>query len=216
MNIILTSDHGMAEVGPNKFIFLDDYISADKYTLVDSMVNSFIIPHEGEDQNIYKNLSRAPNLTVFYKKDIPSYWHYANNRRVTPIFVTSNLGYRIVRNKKDKNLEHGDHGYNNSIKEMHPFFIAHGPAFKEGYQSNPFSIVNIYSLMCHLLEITPAPNDGDLTAVSQMLKNDSSNIALLVFALVVAAIVWLIVTCGLIYNHSKRTYQFSKVPDLDA
>ena len=207
----------MSEVDPNKFIYLDDYISAEKYTLVDTGVNSFIIPHEGEDHNIYKNLSQVPNLTVFYKKDIPAYWHYANNRRVTPIFVASNFGYRIIRNITDKNLEHGNHGYNNSIKEMHPFFIAHGPAFKKGYQSNSFSIVNIYSLMCHLLEITPAPNNGDLTAVSQMLKKkDSSTIALLIFGLVVAGFVWVIVTCGLICNHKKRTYHFSRIPDLDA
>ena len=207
----------MAEVNVNNTIFLDDYISADKYTLVDSSVNSFIIPHEGEKENIYQNLSQVPHTTVFYKEDIPAYWHYANNRRVTPIFMTSDLGYRIVKNIASiKEDTHGDHGYNNSIKEMHPFFIAHGPAFKQGYKSKPFSIVHIYSLMCHILDITPAPNDGNFSAVSQMLhETDTSSYVLLVIAVVVATLILIIMMYGLIRNLHKRSNQFSRIENLE-
>ena len=206
----------MGEVDSNRLVYLDDYISSDKYTLVDSGVNSFIIPHQGEEENIYKNLSQAPHMTVFHKKDIPGYWHYANNRRVTPIFVTSDFGYRIVRNVKDKDFERGDHGYNNSIKEMHPFFIAHGPAFKQGYQSKPFSIVDIYSLMCHILDITPAPNDGNFEAVSQMmLQSKPSNYVLFIVAIVVATLILVIMISGLIRNLRKRSYRFSRIRDQD-
>jgi ectonucleotide pyrophosphatase/phosphodiesterase family protein 5 len=206
----------MGEVDSNRLVYLDDYILSDKYTLVDSGVNSFIIPHQGEEENIYKNLSQAPHLTVFHKKDIPVYWHYANNRRVTPIFVTGDFGYRIVRNVKDKDFELGDHGYNNSIKEMHPFFIAHGPAFKQGYQSKPFSIVDIYSLMCHILDITPAPNDGNFEAVSQMmLQSKPSNYVLFIVAIVVATLILVIMISGLIRNLRKRSYRFSRIRDQD-
>jgi predicted AlkP superfamily pyrophosphatase or phosphodiesterase len=217
VNIILTSDHGMAEVASNKIIFLDDYISADKYNLVDSDVNSFIIPHEGEEKNIYQNLTKAPHLTVFYKEDIPAYWHYANNRRVTPIFVTSDLGYRIFKNKGSIKGELGAHGYNNSIKEMHPFFIAHGPAFKQGFQSKPFSIVHIYPLMCYILGITPAPNDGNLSAVSQLLhphESTASSYVLVVIVMAIATLILIIMTYGLVKNHRKRNL-FSRFEDLD-
>ena len=37
---------------------------------------------------------------------------------------------------------------------MHPFFIAHGPAFKQGYVSEPFSSVNVYELVCHLAGVS--------------------------------------------------------------
>ena len=215
VNIILTSDHGMAEVNSTNIIFLDDHISADKYTLVDSDVNSFIIPNKGEGTNIYQNLTKVPHLTVFYKEDIPAYWHYANNRRVTPIFVASDLGYRIFKNKANINVALGDHGYNNSIQEMHPFFIAHGPAFKPGFQSKPFSIVHIYPLMCKILGITPAPNDGNFSAVSQLLhQNDSSTYTLVVIAVLIATLVLIIMTYGLVRN-LKRRNQFSIIDDLD-
>ena len=61
------------------------------------------------------------------------------------------------------------HGYHPSIRKMSPFFIAHGPAFKRGYVSKPINIVDIYPLMCHLLEVPAAPNNGSLDNVKQML-----------------------------------------------
>ena len=215
VNMILTSDHGMADVSPKRYVYLDDYISPDSYTLVDSGINAYIIPHKNETQNIYNNLTKAPHVTVFYKEDIPGYWHYANNRRVTPIFVASDLGYRIIKNATYNNMERGSHGYNNSIKEMHPFFIAYGPAFKQGYQSKPFSIVNIYSLMCHLLDITPRPNDGNLAAVSHLLREESNNVILYIIAMIFSGLILIIMIYGLIANYRKRTYRFSRVPVVD-
>ena len=202
----------------SNIIFLDDYILANTYTLVDSGVNSFIIPHKGEENNIYQNLTKAPHLTAFHKEDIPAYWHYANNRRVTPIFVASDLGYRVFKNKANIDISLGNHGYNNSIKEMHPFFIAHGPAFKQGFQSKPFSIVHIYPLMCKILGITPAPNDGNFSAVSQLLRQPdsvhSSTYTLVVIAMVIATLVLIVMTYGLVRN-LKRRHQFSIIDDLD-
>ena len=63
-----------------------------------------------------------------------------------------------------------NHGYSNKSPDMHPFFLAQGPAFKEGFVSEPFENVNIYSLMCHILGIEPAPNNGSLQAVQHLLK----------------------------------------------
>ena len=52
-----------------------------------------------------------------------------------------------------------------------PFFLPKDrPAFKEGFVSEPFENVNIYSLMCHILGIKSAPNNGSLQAVQHLLK----------------------------------------------
>ena len=48
----------------------------------------------------------------------------------------------------------GTHGYDNSLMKMHPFFIAKGPVFKKDYVSEPFSNVNIYPLICHILKVS--------------------------------------------------------------
>ena len=62
------------------------------------------------------------------------------------------------------------HGYRPDVRNMSPFFIAYGPAFKKGIVSEPFDSVDIYPLMCHILGLTPAPNNGSLDKVKHMLE----------------------------------------------
>ena len=64
----------------------------------------------------------------------------------------------------------GNHGYNNSLQDMHPFFIAMGPGFREGAEVQTFKSVDVYPLMCHLLGLHPAPNNGSLDAVKPLLR----------------------------------------------
>lgn len=54
---------------------------------------------------------------------------------------------------------------------MHPIFIAHGPAFKKNFTTPTFNNVDIYPLMCFILEIIPAVNNGSLANVKQMIVN---------------------------------------------
>ena len=56
---------------------------------------------------------------------------------------------------------------------MHPIFIARGPAFKKNYVAEPFETVNIYSLLCHLLQIDAHQNNGSLDAVKHILSDDN-------------------------------------------
>ena len=56
---------------------------------------------------------------------------------------------------------------------MHPFFIAMGPSFKSDYSVETFNSVDIYPLMCELLGITPAPNNGSLSVVKDLLKDQT-------------------------------------------
>ena len=58
---------------------------------------------------------------------------------------------------------------------MHPIFIGHGPAFKTNYVSSQFRIVDIYELMCHILDVKPAPNNGTFDNVKQVLKFNGAN-----------------------------------------
>jgi hypothetical protein len=53
---------------------------------------------------------------------------------------------------------------------MQATFIAHGEAFKRGFTAEPFENIHVYSLMCQILDLKPAANDGNLDAVRGMLK----------------------------------------------
>lgn len=65
----------------------------------------------------------------------------------------------------------GMHGYDPyKFESMHPFFLAMGPAFKKNYNVKSFNSVDIYPLMCHILDLTPAPNNGSLDNVISLLS----------------------------------------------
>ena len=49
-------------------------------------------------------------------------------------------------------------------------FIARGPAFKHGYVAEPFQNIEVYNVMCRILGLTPAKNDGDIKNVEGMLR----------------------------------------------
>lgn len=68
----------------------------------------------------------------------------------------------------------GGHGYDNELMTMKPIFIARGPAFKSGVTVDPIKSVDIYPLICHLLEIEPASNNGSLARAKTLLKSTNS------------------------------------------
>jgi alkaline phosphatase D len=53
---------------------------------------------------------------------------------------------------------------------MHAIFYAMGPSFKENYTHPTFENVEIYNLVCHILNLQPAENDGKLENVKGLLK----------------------------------------------
>ncbi len=53
---------------------------------------------------------------------------------------------------------------------MWPVFIARGPAFKKGYMpKEAIRHVDLYALMCHLLDIDPNDSDGNLDNIKHIL-----------------------------------------------
>jgi hypothetical protein len=50
-------------------------------------------------------------------------------------------------------------------------FVANGPSFKsDGFVGETFANLDVYSLLCHIIGLTPAPNNGTLTGMQQFLK----------------------------------------------
>ena len=45
---------------------------------------------------VYERLKTIPNLDVFWKNEVPSEYYYRNNRRIAPIVVIAQEGYRLL------------------------------------------------------------------------------------------------------------------------
>lgn len=63
----------------------------------------------------------------------------------------------------------GNHGYDNALAEMHPIFLAHGPAFRKNFTKAAMNSTDLYPLLCHLLNITALPHNGSLDHVQDLL-----------------------------------------------
>ncbi|KAJ8041854.1 Ectonucleotide pyrophosphatase/phosphodiesterase family member 5 [Holothuria leucospilota] len=176
INIIVTSDHGMASTDLSQTIFAVDYLNGTVYPYFTTDNNPVlgIWPYNTSHVDpLYQAMKKAPHISVYKKDEIPKEYHYRNNVRIPPIVAVADEGWmlrNLMVNFSNLNPVKGDHGYNNSLMSMHPFFLVHGPAFHPGSICPPFSSVDVYPLMCHLLGIKPRPNNGTLKIVQQLLK----------------------------------------------
>ncbi|NWX87652.1 ENPP5 phosphodiesterase, partial [Nothoprocta ornata] len=169
INVIITSDHGMSQSSSERLIELDQYVDRELYKVIDYSPAVAILPEEGKLDEVYEALVNAhPNMTVYKKEQIPNRLHYKHNSKIQPILALADEGWEIVHNKSDHFLL-GNHGYDNMLPEMHPIFLAFGPAFRTNATKEAMNATDLYPLMCHLLGITPLPNNGSFHAVKDIL-----------------------------------------------
>ena len=83
LNVIITSDHGMATIEKNHTIKLSDYLDVKLFSAYGSrsFVNIFVHSKSNIDQ-IYFNLSKIPHYEVYKKSQIPKEYHYQSNIRI--------------------------------------------------------------------------------------------------------------------------------------
>ena len=62
------------------------------------------------------------------------------------------------------------HGYDNFAPEMEAIFYAAGPSFKQNVELPVMANVNLYLIIARLLDLQPAPNDGDSVVVSTLFR----------------------------------------------
>ena len=175
VNIIITSDHGMSQLSRERVIFLDDYIDLEKITLINRSPNAEILVADSLQKPVFEALNGAhPNWDVYYREETPVHWNFRNHPRIAPIIVAAHDGWTITTREifenHPSNYQGGTHGYDPQYESMHGIFLAIGPDFKEDVELEAFENIHLYNLMCKLLEIEPAPNDGKPTIVMGALK----------------------------------------------
>ncbi len=175
VNIIVVSDHGMAQLSQDRVLFLDDYLDPSNLNTLNWYPVLDIWCKESEVDSIFNLINgKHPNLAVYKKQDVPESLHYSNNRRIAPIIGVLDNGWSLTSHDYHKSHQShysgGTHGYDPTNSEMHAFFLAHGPAFKNGKTITAFENIQIYNIMARVLELDPAENGGDISIVSGIFK----------------------------------------------
>jgi len=166
VNFIVVSDHGMTITMPEKHINARQYLKKEWYYDIEGDAPANVYAREGCADSICQALQGVDHIRVWHRSEVPYYLHYGTNENVGDVVIDTELGWLF----SDKKAEYGGtHGYDPSYNDMHALFRAVGPAFK--HISLPhFPNVDVYPLLCHLLGIEPAPNDGSLNIVKRMLR----------------------------------------------
>ncbi|XP_028318814.1 bis(5'-adenosyl)-triphosphatase enpp4 isoform X1 [Gouania willdenowi] len=187
INVVITSDHGMAQCAADRLIRLDNCLGPDNYTLVDMTPVAALIPRT-DAQTVFALLKKChAHMTAYMRKDFPDRFHYRNNDRIQPILLIADEGWTIVQ-RGNKLPRMGDHGYDNSLPSMHPFLAAVGPSFRRGHRVSTMDSVDLYPLMCRLLAVPPRPNNGSLDHSRCLLQAESCWDVPLIIGLVVGVL----------------------------
>lgn len=186
VNLIIFSDHGMQSYLPRDAVILDEMFDAESAERI-FWVGEFtqIFPKEGKENEIYNSIKAKlpPTADIYRRDEFPARYRFGANKRIAPLVVVPKPGAIIMNRKRYQEMEErgtldklrGGHGYDNAAVSMRALFIAHGSAFKKGLVAEPFENIHIYNLMCEILGLKPAKNDGSLSVVKAMLKNNRKN-----------------------------------------
>uniref|UniRef100_A0A0M3I3Z2 Bis(5'-adenosyl)-triphosphatase n=1 Tax=Ascaris lumbricoides TaxID=6252 RepID=A0A0M3I3Z2_ASCLU len=177
LNIILTADHGHAEIdGPKNVFCISNYVNITNITMGDNML--YVTDFERQ-QNIYEKLKKAVNdgnykINVYLKQDFPERFGYRNSPRVGDIILEPHIGYAILStcpselltaiSRNETALHMSTHGMSPDEPEMRAMLVMRGPAFNENLRVRSIANnIDLYPLMCHVLGILEAPNNGSIT-----------------------------------------------------
>ena len=174
-HIVIASDHGMAATSPERVILIDDLIDPEEANIIDW--NPVLALHPAADrvEAVYAALAGVhPHLQVYRRSDLPTRFHYSSHPRIPPIIAIADEGWSITSHRQfdghTARFAGGNHGYDNRLRSMGATLIAAGPGLRRGVVSPPLENIHLYSLLCYLLGIEPAANDGDLSAVASWLR----------------------------------------------
>jgi predicted AlkP superfamily pyrophosphatase or phosphodiesterase len=168
LNVVVVSDHGMSQLSDRRIIYLEDYLDLSTVDVTEWSPVLGLVPRPGSVDAIYAALKgKHASLAIYKREETPAHLHYRNNQRIPPILGLAEDGWTIttrgmaLATRLAGRANGGAHGYDPTVKSMHGLFIAAGPRIREGVRAPAFENIHVYDFLCALLELRPAPNDGD-------------------------------------------------------
>lgn len=174
VDLIVVSDHGMAEVTRERVLAVEDLVTREEAVVmtVGQVIN--IAPNPGFEDAVAQRLAGShAQYDCWRKEDLPARWHYGTHPRIAPIVCQMHEGWDMIpRAAVAQRPVHarGSHGYDPALPSMRALFLASGPSFRTATRIPAFDNVHVYPLLARLVGIAPAPNDGELAPLLPALR----------------------------------------------
>jgi predicted AlkP superfamily pyrophosphatase or phosphodiesterase len=153
INLVIVSDHGMAQVDPEQSIIVSSLPKDDNFIIVNTGPRLLIYTKsdaKNADIDAYKaRLQKAAKgrYSVLSSEQLEGY-HYNSGSRVGDIVVQTNAPAVFSNGTKAPYL--GTHGYAYS-DDMAATFVAAGPAFKKGVSIELVNNLDIYPVLAKVM-----------------------------------------------------------------
>jgi predicted AlkP superfamily pyrophosphatase or phosphodiesterase len=172
-SIVVVSDHGMTPNSYDRIVYLDAMIDLDTVDILESGATLLINPRDGDVDGLYRRLhGRHPKLAIYRRRDVPARLHFRDNARIPAIVGVPADGWTVTSGQRlvQEELHVAAHGYEPTTPDMGALFVAAGPGFRHGLVVPPFENIHVYDLLCRVLQITPAKNDGRASVTSGLMR----------------------------------------------
>lgn len=172
VNVIVVSDHGMQEISNQKTIRIQDYVNKNWMAGIHGGNPVYNIwAKNGFKDSIAIALANIPHISVYTKDNIPTHLHYMTNDRCGDFVVVADSSWSVFNNYIPNFTTAGAHGYDNANRNMNAIFYAFGPDFlAQSPNNNSLNNVDIYNMICKILNLKTAVNDGDKSRVKDFVK----------------------------------------------
>jgi len=175
INLVVVSDHGMGPVSGERYVNLNDHLKEGWAAHMTGSNPVYLIePAEGFADSITETLNAVRGLRAWQADGIPPHLHYGTSSRFPGILVVADSLWSVGTEEGLPEYAAGAHGYDTDYTAMHTIFLAEGPAFRKQYTRAPFSNVEVYNILARILDLDPAPNDGDIRNVEDLFATPES------------------------------------------
>jgi alkaline phosphatase D len=171
IHFIIVSDHGMCPVTIDRSEYLSDYLKQEwiNYSNNGNPVAIMKIKEDKLDSALLM-LRAAKHLKAWKNTDVPERLHYGSNPNIGNLVVLADSAYNIFSSRNNARSGAGKHGYDNLNSDMYGIFYGWGSSFQKDYKIDVLQNIQLYNIICHILRIKPAPNDGNINEIESLFK----------------------------------------------
>ncbi|WP_026966979.1 alkaline phosphatase family protein [Algoriphagus terrigena] len=185
INVIIVSDHGMADVQKDKLINLDELTEGVQARIVNNGALAHVHLEDKSDHKAAIELiqSRSAHITIDDLEENENYTDVSRfPQRIGDFLIVPELGYYLADNRGMMRYQNraallktdvfGEHGFSPRNKDVWGIFYANGPQIKSENQIDAFQNIHIYPMICKLLGLPISEEiDGKLEVLKPILKD---------------------------------------------